>query len=140
MGVFLPGSDHRFAGLYLQVLGLSICTHTETATTFEGLRRTGCSVLTRLLPQLQIAANPFWGSGVRLSIRLGDLLRDTVGPHAASLLTVVCPPALPATLNDGVNVPRPVIQDARINVGSVGPDQRAQIVIHPDLSKQFRKD
>lgn len=41
MRVLLPGLDRRFAGLYLQVLGLSICVRTEAAPPFEEMWRAG---------------------------------------------------------------------------------------------------
>ena len=75
---------------------------------------------------------------VRLRLRFGDLVQDAVELLAAVLCAVVHRPALPAPLDDGIDVPGPVVQNARIDIGACRPDKCAQVGIHPDLPKQLR--
>lgn len=46
--------------------------------------------------------------------------------------------ALAASLDNSIDVLQPVIEDGRINIGPVRPDQCAQITIDSDLAEQAR--
>jgi len=100
--------------------------------------RNNSSVWPRMLTRLQARLLPAAG---RLRKAPGSLRRSCAGrDRTAGGCPVRCSPrpALPAPLDDGVNMPGPVVQNARIDIGACRPDKCAQVSIHPDLPKQLR--